>query len=313
MATIEPVKLSIRATQTAEARLTLTPTDTPVSPTDTPTPPTPTPVPPTPTDTPTETPTATDTPVPPTYTPTPTIPPGMVYIPAGEFIMGSEEGRSNERPTHTVYLDAFYIDKYEVTNAQYQVCVEKGACNAPSITTAYDHANYAQHPVVYVIWNDADAYCGWAGKRLPTEAQWEKAARGGLQIPNPQNPGELMGNPNPRRRYPWGDEFDKNRCNTEESGMGGTTPVGKYSPQGDSPYGVADMAGNVWEWTSSLHRPYPYSTEDGREDSEAPGNRVLRGGSLLGDLSYARCTYRHYTPPEIRNYEVGFRCAWSPP
>jgi formylglycine-generating enzyme required for sulfatase activity len=167
----------------------------------------------------------------------------------------------------------------------------------------------ATYPVVYVSWYDARAYAEWAGLQLLSEAQWEKAARGGLQIPNPKSqiPSEMVDNPNPRRRYPWGDEFDKSRCNTDESGIGGTTPVGKYSPHGDSPYGVADVAGNVWEWTSSLYKRYPYQADDGREDEEPGGDRVLRGGSWNLTLGYARCVYRYWFYPDYSHNYVGFR------
>ena len=128
-------------------------------------------------------------------TPTPSAPSSMVYVPAGEFIMGSDEGDSGEQPVHTVYLNAFYIDKTEVTNAQYRACVEAGACT-PAGGTKYNDPNYAEHPVVYVTWNEADAYCRWAGKRLPTAAEWEKVARG-----------------TDGRVYPRGNAFDESKLN----------------------------------------------------------------------------------------------------
>jgi len=198
----------------------------------------------TPTVTPTSSPTQTpviSTATPPTLTPLPT----MVYVPAGEFIMGSDEGDSDEQPVHTVYLDAFYIDKYEVTNAQYRRCVEAGAYSLPHSTDRYTDPNYAEYPVVYVDWYQAEAYCRWAGKRLPTEAEWEKAARG-----------------TEGRIWPWGNAFDGSKVNScdkncpydyndasVDDGYADTAPVGSY-PAGASPCGALDMAGNVWEWVA---------------------------------------------------------------
>jgi formylglycine-generating enzyme required for sulfatase activity len=211
-------------------------------------------------------------------TPTPSAPPGMVYIPAGEFIMGSDEGDSDERPVHTVYLDAFHIDRTEVANAQYQACVEAGACDAPSNTTYYDNSNYAQHPVVHVSWDDADAYCRWAGKRLPTEAEWEKAARG-----------------TDGRRYPWGNsEPDCNKANYNDC-VGLTTEVGSY-PAGASLYGVLDMAGNVWEWVADWYDPGYYSQSPTRNPPGPDSGelRVLRGGSWYRSTpSGIRCALRY--------------------
>ena len=120
-----------------------------------------------------------------------------------------------------------------------------------------------------------------------------------------------MDNPNPERKYPWGDEFDRNKCNTSESDIGDTTSVGKYSPAGDSPYGVTDMAGNVWEWTSSLYRPYPYSVEDGQENPEASGSRVLRGGSFGRGEHRALCSCRDYNYPHNKWPDYGCRVCWS--
>ena len=182
-----------------------------------------------------------------------------------------------ERPQHEVDLTEYLIGKYPVTNDQYQAFVRSAGYEPPR---GWDQGepplDEGDHPVIYVGWRDAQAYCRWlseeTGKdyRLPTEAEWEKAARG-----------------DDARRYPWGDEFEKEKCNTSESGIGGTTPVGQYSPEGDLPYGCADMAGNVWEWTRSMDKEYPYDPADGREDSEAEGDRVLRGGSWFAGQDFA--------------------------
>jgi formylglycine-generating enzyme required for sulfatase activity len=255
-----------------------------------------TPSPPRPTNTPvvvpTDTPYLTETPIPPTPTPLPA-PPGMVYVPAGEFTMGSGEGGSRQ-PVHPVYLDAFYIDKTEVTNAQYRQCVEAGGCNAPGKTTYYDNADYDQHPVVYVDWYQAGAYCEWAGKRLPTEAEWEKAARG-----------------TDERTYPWGEGIDCDHAQYNGCGEG-TVPVGS-KPKGASPYGVLDMAGNVWEWVADWYDSGYYSQSP---DRNPPGPdsgtmRVLRGGSWSGTQGFAVCTFRYRFSPWFRLGIGGFRCARS--
>jgi len=266
------------------------PTPTPVPPTDTPVPPTDTPVPSTDTPTPVL---PTDTPTPLTSMLTPEPPsPGMVYVPAGEFIMGSDKGDSDERPVHTVYLDVFYIDKTEVTNAQYRQCVEAGTCDTPVKTIYYDHADYAQHPVVYVSWDDADTYCRWAGKRLPTEAEWEKAARG-----------------TDGRTYPWGEGLDCDHAQYSECD-GGTVPVGS-KPEGVSPYGALDMVGNVWEWVADWYDPGYYSQSPGRNPlgPDSGEGRVLRGGSWHSNQRFARCAYRVGGNPRYWYFYVGFRCA----
>jgi len=232
---------------------------------------------------------------------------GMVLIPAGEFLMGDEghDFYNGEEALHTVYLDAHYIDRTPVTSAEFSAFV-----HANDYKPEHWQPGPDDHPARNVTWYDAQAYAQWAGKALPTEAEWEKVARGGTQIPNPkfQIPSELVDNPNPKRRYPWGDEFDKSKCNTRASGIGDTTPVGRYSPQGDSPYGVADMAGNVWEWTSSLYKEYPYRTDDGREDPDASGLRVLRGGSWVDGTRVARCSSRLVSDPSYSRGRFGFRC-----
>ena len=201
--------------------------------------------------------------------------------------------------------------RYPVTNAQWARFVAATGRQPPKHwPDGQCPAEKATHPVVYVNWHDARAYAEWARLQLLSEAQWEKAARGGLQIPNLKSRITLVDNPNPKRRFPWGDEFDKNKCTASESSIKGTTPVGKYSPQGDSPYGVADMAGNVWEWTTSLYKEYPYQADDGREDAEVSGRRVLRGGSFLGYEWFARCSCRNRYVPDFGQDRYGCRVGW---
>jgi len=200
----------------------------------------------------------------------------MILIPAGNFLMGDEK--------QPVYVDAFYIDKYPVTNAEYAKFVEATGHPPPpnwEETGGTCPPGMANHPVVFVNWFDAQDYAVWAGKRLLTETEWEKAARG-----------------TDGRVYPWGDEFNKVMCNASEAGIGGTTPLGKYSPYGDSPYGVGDMAGNVWEWTATDWAP-------------GSSSKVQRGGSFVNRGSYARCAYRYLGVPEPRTPNVGFRCGMS--
>ncbi len=223
----------------------------------------------------------------------------LVLIPPGEFTMGSDTGREDEKPLHEVDLDARYlhVGKYPITNAQYKRFVDATRHQAPRHWSGGSIPEGKEdHPVVWVSWDDARAYCRWLANetgqavRLPTEAEWEKAARG-----------------TDGREYPWGDKFDKRKCNSQESGIEDTTPVGKYSRQGDSPYGVADMAGNVWEWTSSLYQDYPYDADDGREDPEAEGSRVARGGAFYNPHGGVRCTFRLGAKPYGRNVDLGFR------
>jgi len=205
--------------------------------------------------------------------------------------MGSDE-YDNQKPVHTVYLDAFYIDKYEVTNAQYRKCVEAGACDTPEGTTYYDNADYAQHPAVFVSWNDADAYCQWAGKRLPTEAEWEKAARG-----------------TDGRTYPWGEGIDCDHAQYLECGMR-TVPVGS-KPKGASPYGALDMAGNVCEWVADWYDSgyYASSPETNPEGPASGRSRVIRGGSWDCNEAFVLAANRDgYSPVDALDY-LGFRCA----
>jgi formylglycine-generating enzyme required for sulfatase activity len=231
----------------------------------------------------------------------------MCFIAGGEFLMGSDEGKDNEHPIHPVTVDAFYIDRCPVTNEEYKRFVDATERPVPCYEVEWaDLSDYnwdpgertppqglEGHPVVLVSWEDAKAYAAWAGKRLPTEAEWERAARG-----------------TDGRRWPWGNEFITSSSNTKETQIGGTTAVGHYSPEGDSVDGVCDMVGNVWEWTTSLFRPYPYDANDGRESQEAGGWRVLRGGSWSNDLDRARCTAR-LDGDFLFFSNVGFRCVVS--
>lgn len=227
----------------------------------------------------------------------------MMFVPAGEFLMGSsdadKDAQSNEKPQHTVYLDAFWMDKYEVTNALYKKCVDAGKCLPPNPTKSYTrdpyygNAQYDNYPVVYVSWDDANSYCEWVGKRLPTEAEWEKAARG-----------------SDGRIYPWGNTFDKNLLNSGEGGAGDTTEVGQY-PNGASPYGLMDMAGNVWEWVNDWYDGNYYSNSP-RENPQGPSTgqyRVLRGGSWSNYRDLVRAANRNAYAPNNRNNNIGFRCA----
>ncbi len=252
----------------------------------------------------------------------------MVFVPAGEFVMGSEELGDDERPVHRVYLDGFWIDRYEVTNERfarfvaatgYQTeaeerewgwvwkgpeweKVERADWRHPrgpdSSIEPFGHAQdkgKMEHPVVLVSWNDADAYCRWVGKRLPSEAQWEKAARG-----------------TDGRRYAWGDEFDSARANTKESERGDTTLVGNFSPLGDSPYGASDMTGNVWEWVADWYGSDYYSQAPFFANPTGPMTgtyKVLRGGSWPFDEVYARTAFRYSVRPDYTYDFAGFRCS----
>jgi formylglycine-generating enzyme required for sulfatase activity len=220
---------------------------------------------------------------------------GMVLVPAGEFWMGRDDGNDDEKPRHRVDLDAYYIDRYEITNELYQRFTKATRRPAPQFRSQ-PNLNGASEPVVGVSWHDAEAYCRWAGKRLPTEAEWEKAARG------------VDG-----RSYPWGEQWDPGRANSKESQQNGASPVGSY-PGGVSPYGAHDMAGNVWEWVSDWYAKDSYTRERPRNPRgpETGSWKVLRGGSW-GYLPYLlRTTSRLSIMPELRNTVIGFRCATDP-
>jgi len=222
----------------------------------------------------------------------------LLFVPAGEFTMGSENGDDNEKPVHVVSLDAFWIDQTEITNCMYALCVNDGKCVVPgskeSITrpTYYGEAQYDNYPVIFVDWNTAKTYCEWAGRRLPTEAQWEKAARGTEMF-----------------IYPWGDAMpDKNLLNYNDF-VGDTTEVGIY-PNGASLYGALDMAGNVWEWVNDWFAPgyYRNSPESNPLGPSTGRTHVLRGGSWNLNDDLVRSTYRG-THPSEPNLGIGFRCA----
>jgi formylglycine-generating enzyme required for sulfatase activity len=230
----------------------------------------------------------------------------MILIPACSFVMGRNQGRANERPEHTVAVNAIYVDRYPVTQAEYQRFVQETGHPVPcykvewadheynwDAETATPPADKVDHPVVMVSWEDATAYAVWSQKRLPTEAEWERVARG---------PDGYL--------WPWGDDFGQGRCNTKELNIGRTTSVYRFSPRGESPESVADLVGNVWEWTSSLYKPYPYDARDGRESPAAEGYRALRGGSWFNDMTIATSTAR-LDGDFLFFTNVGFRCVVS--
>lgn len=221
---------------------------------------------------------------------------GAVYswIPPGEFTMGSRDedelAQDDEKPPHAVEVDGFWIMQTEVTNAQYKRCVEAGVCTAPA-NDRWQDGTYADHPVVNVGWDGAKTYAEWVGGRLPTEAEWEKACRG-----------------TDGRRYPWGnDSPSPDRLNYGESDKRDTMPVGSFPPGAN---GLYDMAGNVYEWTSSFYKAYPFDPGDGQEEPAGTGRRVLRGGSFAADRDFVRCAYRFSfgaLVPVFRSSKIGFR------
>ncbi len=216
----------------------------------------------------------------------------MVLIPAGEFEMGDHfnEGGGWECPVHTVDLNAFYMDVYEVTNALYKKFMDATGHSAPKDDSTYSVVVpiLPEQPVVGVSWHDAIAYAEWSGKRLPTEAEWEKAARGGLKA----------------KRYPWGNEITKKDANYDGDG---TTAVGSYSANG---YGLYDMAGNVYEWCADWYDSgyYTNSPNDNPLGPDSGTDRVLRGGSWTSDPGPLRVSFRHSFSPREAFSLVGFRC-----
>jgi formylglycine-generating enzyme required for sulfatase activity len=244
----------------------------------------------------------------------------MVYVLEGEFLMGSKDddpdAKADEKPQHKVYLDAFWVYQTEVTNAMYAQCVADGACKPPQNMGSetrhsyYDDDQYADYPVTFVDWNKANAYCVWAGGRLPSEAEWEKAARG-----------------TDGRTYPWGEKEPdcnlanyKGKNNEKDYCVGNTQAVGSY-PQGASVYGALDMAGNVAEWPADRYSStyYNVSPSENPPGPDSGGHRVVRGGAWSQQVQ----VWRHFYPlrsasrleisPVIRfSFGIGFRCVASP-
>jgi iron(II)-dependent oxidoreductase len=237
----------------------------------------------------------------------------MVAIPAGPFTMGSNEGPDDERPLHPLTLQAYSIDRFPVTNAAFAEFLNAQLARSGPVERLYDvndpdarihrrgdrwaaDSGYENHPVVEVPWAGAVAFCDSRGKRLPTEAEWEKAARGV-----------------DARRYPWGSELPDARRARFASGWNETAPVDAH-PAGASPYGVREMSGNVWEWVSSAYRAYPYRTDDGREDPKPGPVRSTRGGGHDSPSHEITTTQRGRTlsrNPQSGHHNIGFRCARS--
>lgn len=219
----------------------------------------------------------------------------MISIPGGAFNMGNNQGDPDERPAHPVNVAAFQIDRFEVTHALFDAFVQatgyqsenEKAGKAQTWRNLFT-ADTAENPVAVVSWNDAVAFCEWAGKRLPSEAEWEFAARG-----------------TDGRIYPWGNAFDASKFNGKASGIRGTAHVGSY-PVGASAFGVDDMAGNVWEWTADWYQAYP-----GGANSQFFGEkfRVTRGGGWFDEDKQVRATNRSSADPSASNDDLGFRCA----
>lgn len=257
----------------------------------------------------------------------------FVLIPEGEFIIGSKSSKDrlaqpDEFPQHRLRITDFYIMRYPVTNAQYRLFVEATEHRLPLYWPKGQYpAAEADYPVVGVSFLDAAAFCRWAAEemglpvRLPTEPEWEKAARG------PDG-----------RIYPWGNEWQPELCNNGQKRVADPTPVDRFSPEGDSPYGVADLAGNAQEWCASLFGKYPYDPADGREAlvyhmedrslmphihetgcvanplqiEAALDKQTIRGGSRRQDKHQSRCAYRSWAAPMHRSDDTGFRCCYEP-
>jgi formylglycine-generating enzyme required for sulfatase activity len=221
-------------------------------------------------------------------------------IPAGTFTMGCTHGDSqcdrDESPPHRVTLSGFLMAQTETTKTQYGRCVAAGACNPQAPGTDYDEAGKGDHPVVSVTWGDAAQFCGWAGARLPTEAEWEYAARGGR----------------PEWRYPWGVSISHDNANYKETGerdqWSGTSPVSSFEPNG---YGLYDMSGNAWEWVADWYGEYPQSDARNPIGPTSGYRRVIRGGAWSGIPRWLRVSYRVRGAPGYRLGADGFRCARS--
>jgi formylglycine-generating enzyme required for sulfatase activity len=216
----------------------------------------------------------------------------MVTVPAGWFVMGQDEGPRSNRPQHSVYLDTFAIDRTEVTNTAFAKFITGTSYQAAGWNEKLLEA-HTNEPVVGVLWHEADAYCRWAGKRLPTEAEWEKAARGA-----------------DGRRYPWGDAWDSTCANTAENNHAGVLPVGSF-PAGASPYGALDMAGNAAEWVNDYFdfNYYTYAPNHNPLGPSAVMDHGLRGGSWASPYQQVQTFFRDSSHSVRPNPPVGFRCA----
>ncbi|MDQ1326845.1 MAG: Formylglycine-rating enzyme family protein, partial [Candidatus Poribacteria bacterium] len=220
----------------------------------------------------------------------------MVLIPAGEFLMGSDKGESDELPIHKVYTDKFYIDVYEVTNAMYKKFIEATGHKQPKFWSD-PKCNAPNQPVVGVTWQDAVDYCNWAGKRLPTEVEWEKSARGGL-----------VG-----KEFPWGDEENIETPSgeplvNENPGLSSAIPVGSFAPNG---YGLHDMERNAWEWCADWYDEeyYSKSLDKNPKGPDSGDKKIMRGGSWFsGIFTPLRVAYRYSDDPNQTSDLIGFRC-----
>jgi formylglycine-generating enzyme required for sulfatase activity len=230
----------------------------------------------------------------------PALDPSRVHVPAGSFLMGSERGAADEQPVHRVSGSGFAMDRTEVTNARYRACVQAGECSPPSLTGSktrahyFDDPQFADHPVIFVSWAQAQTFCAFAGGRLPSEAEWERAAAG-------ESP----------RTYPWGEAApDCSRANFAGC-VGDTDRVGRRLA-GQSPYGALDMAGNVWEWTADWYDASYYG-QSPAQDPAGPDNgtlKVMRGGCWVSGASSLRTTCRKPELPNSWAPNVGFRCVY---
>ena len=225
----------------------------------------------------------------------------MILVPAGEFTMGSFGGDPDEQPVHKVYVGAFFMDKHQLTVSQYARFLDATHHDSPPEWTIMNKQTNQSRPVANVDWVDADAYCKWAGKRLPTEAEWEKAARG-----------------TDGRVYPWGNEpptrFHANTGKHVWSNHSALSPVGTFE-EGKSPYGIYDMAGNVWEWVSDWYDPEYYQTSPPQNPSgpRRGSHKVVRGGSWGSNgITDLRSSDREIHVPSFRGFGTGFRCAQTP-
>jgi eukaryotic-like serine/threonine-protein kinase len=234
-----------------------------------------------------------------------------ILIGGGEFIMGSNE--SGSTPPHLVTVKSFRIDRTEVTNAAYQQCVAAGKCTVPqsvasvSHPTYYNQAEFANYPVINVTWQQARDFCTSAGKQLPTEAEWERAA--GWNSATHEKMVWPWSNTFDPKLLKWSSSFDPKLLNSQEANRGDTSAVDAFPPELN---GTQGMAGNVSEWTSSLFKPYPYVEGDGREDPAAAGKRVFRGGSWAQTQDKACVFFRQGTAPSSWSREIGFRCVATP-